>query len=236
MKYIYTQTHRTTACSYLTPQARMTFTKLTAFSDLEKVSIWVCVMELQTFITYCTHKLPFAVKIQIPISYDWEGEHARQGSGSIIHLLDSVKVMHMIIIRIIQTNICPCLSLPGKWLSCVFPVLWLPHNTQIPLSPFSTFSLSHNPVQKYQTPFFPFSVSTQVFPARSVSTLPTPFPLLERNSQSAPQLVQATWALRQSQNPKLTNERDRPAYGRTHPCASTLSQLKHFVLRVEDVI
>ena len=55
-----------------------------------------------------THKLPFAVKIQIPISYDWEGEHARQGSGSIIHLLDSVKVMHMIIIRIIQTNICPC--------------------------------------------------------------------------------------------------------------------------------
>ena len=39
MIYIYTQTHPTTACSYLTPQARMTFTKLTAFSDLEKVSI-----------------------------------------------------------------------------------------------------------------------------------------------------------------------------------------------------
>ena len=37
-------------------------------------------------------------------------------------------------------------------------------------------------------------------------------------------------------HPKLTNERGRPAYGRTHPCASTLSQLKHFVLQVEDVI
>ena len=68
MKYIYTQTHPTAACSYLTPQARMTFTKVTALLDLEKVLIWVCVMELQTFITYCTHKLPFAVKIQIPIT------------------------------------------------------------------------------------------------------------------------------------------------------------------------
>ena len=68
MKYIYTQTHSTTACSYLTPQAKMNFTKFTAFLDLEKVLIWVCVMELQTFITYCTHKLPFAVKIQIPIT------------------------------------------------------------------------------------------------------------------------------------------------------------------------
>ena len=181
-----------------------------------------------------THKLPFAVKIQIPISYDWEGEHARQGSGSIIHLLDSVKVMHMIIIRIIQTNICPCFYPCLEYDSLVFFLFYASPTTHRFLCLLFTPSAFLTPPLKSIRRIF--SVSTQVFPARSVSTLPTPFPLLERNSQSAPQLVQATWALRQSQNPKLTNERGRPAYGRTHPCASTLSQLKHFVLRVEDVI
>ena len=82
MKYIYTQTHRTTACSYLTPQAKMNFTKFTAFLDLEKVLIWVCVMELQTFITYCTHKLPFAVKIKIPITLRLRRPASMQGKGA----------------------------------------------------------------------------------------------------------------------------------------------------------
>ena len=170
MKYIYTQTHRTTACSYLTPQARMTFTKLTAFSDLEKVSIWVCVMELQTFITYCTHKLPFAVKIQIPITLrlrrrackarerlNYSSLGLGQGDAHDHHQNHPNKYLPMF------------LSLPGIWLSCVFPVLWFPHNTQIPLSPFSTFSLSHNPIQKYQMLFSLFQ-----FPRRF--SLPGLFP------------------------------------------------------------
>ena len=235
MKYIYTQTHSTTACSYLTPQAKMNFTKFTAFLDLEKVLIWVCVMELQTFITYCTHKLPFAVKIQIPITLrlrrrackarerlNYSSLGLGQGDAHDHHQNHPNKYLPMFIPARKMTLLCfSCSMLP-------------PQHTDSSVAFFHLQPFSQ-PHSKVSDAFFPFSVSTQVFPARSVSTLPTPFPLLERNSQSAPQLVQATWALRQSQNPKLTNERGRPAYGRTHPCASTLSQ-KHFVLRVEDVI